>query len=217
MQRVSAAFWTGPGSLVTSESCGNKARFRESHQRCGGRNRNGALRSPLPGHSGHATHSQNPDHPTVAQGTPSPGCPGAEHEQPQKAALRLLALQSPPVTCPRGKLQWEPDCPSGPFQTARIRPLAALSWHLDQKSWHAPGLQEGPSGGTPCPACKLAGLAPPWQSGGRAPGSAGSPYLAVHSRADGKSCVPWDWDRNSLQHLQDVSEALQENGVGRGG
>lgn len=40
----------------------------------------------------------------------------------------------------------------------------------------------------------------------------GSPYLAVHSGADGKSRALRHWGLNSLQYLQDIAEALQENG-----
>ena len=74
----------------------------------------------------------------------------------------------------------------------------------------------------PCPAlpCQQAGLSPPWQSHVWAPGQwqgAGSPYLAVHSGADGESHVLWDWGLNTLQHLQDIAEALQENRGGREG
>ena len=74
----------------------------------------------------------------------------------------------------------------------------------------------------PCSAlpCHLAGSSPPRQPRARAPGrqqGAGSPYLAVHSGADGKSRALWDWGLNSFQHLQDIAEALQENGGGREG
>ena len=74
----------------------------------------------------------------------------------------------------------------------------------------------------PCSAlpCQLAGLSPPWLSRVWAPGwqqGTGSPYLAVHSGTDGKSRALWGWGLNSLQHLQHIAEALQENGGGRGG
>jgi len=91
--------------------------------------------------------------------------------------------------------------------------VQAPPWHRDHKPWRAAGLREGPGGGTPCPALPC----PPAAFPLRAVRRAGSPYLAVHSRADGQSQALGDWALKSLQRLQQIAEVLQENGAARGG